>query len=242
MMREHRKLILIFSFTLIGSVYNYSKVYCQTGFASQDTLKNIIGRFNSPKQGENKFTSEAITLNADFTFEYIISTEFTKIKANGYWHVSSSNLILNSSNKRDKIIVEEKKKHSNKIKFDVTYKDNDPLYYQLYLITTKDTLHYKDVAGDTVINNLKDKLVAFYIFDPRGFKYPTYFLKKRKSNYFRVRLEVDRIFDNEIWQIKDSGNKLQPIGLDGSYMNYYLIKAAPPLSVELSEASLRIFK
>lgn len=224
MIDKYWKLILIFSLTLFCSVCNYSKVYCQTGFTSQDTLKNIVGRFNSPKQDDNKFTSEAITLNADFTFEYIISTEFTKIKANGYWQLSGSNLILNSSDKREKFNVEERKNRRNKIKFDVTYKSNEPLYYQLYLITNKDTSHIEDVFGDTVINHTEAALKAFYIMDARGFRYPTYFLKKRKANYFRVRLEKDRIFDNESWQIKDNGNKLQPIGLNGSFMNYCLIK------------------
>jgi hypothetical protein len=213
---------LIFFLTLFASGFNHSQAYSQTEVASQDTLKNVIGKFNSPKQEENKFTSETITLNPDTTFEYTISTEFTKIKANGYWRVAGNNLILNSSDKREKINVEEKKSRNDKVKFDVTYKTNEPLYYQLYVITSKDTLHIEDVFGDTVINHTA--LKGFYIVDTRGFRYPTYFLKKRKSNYFRVRLEKDRIFDNEVWQIKDSGDKLQPIGLNGNLMNYCLIK------------------
>lgn len=221
----YRKLVLFFSFTIIGYLCNCNKVNCQTKLVNQNTISNIVGTFNSPKQDKNKFTSETIKLNADFTFEYLISTEFTKIKANGYWHLLDSYLILNSSDKKEKLNVEEKKKRINKIKFDVTYKSNEPLYYQLYLITNKiDTSHIEDVFADTLINLSLATLKAFYVIDARGFRYPTYFLKKRKSNYFRVRLENDRIFDNESWQIKDSGNKLQPIGLDGSYMNYCLSK------------------
>ncbi len=212
---------LIFLLLFVFGLY-YSRVYSQTETTSKDTLKNVIGRFNSPKQEDNKFTSEAITLNADSTFEYQMNTEFLKIKANGYWDVSGDDLILNSSDKREKINVEEKKNRSNKIKFDVTYKTDEPLYYQLYLITNKDTLHIEDVFADTVINHTT--LKGFYIIDTRGLKYPTYFLKKRKSNYFRVRLEKNRIFDNEVWHIKDSGTKLQPIGFNGNFMNYYLIK------------------
>jgi hypothetical protein len=222
MVYEYRKLILFFSLTLFASEFNYNKAYCQTVVTGKDTLKSIIGRFISPKQENNKFTAEAITLSANSTFEYIISTEFTKIKVDGRWRLSGNKLILNSNVKREKISVEEKKSRSNKLKFDAAYKTNELLYYQLYLLTSKGTLHVRDVFGDTSINHTA--LKGFYIMDARGFQYPTYFLKNRQSNYFRIRLEKDRIFDNEVWQIKDRGNKLQPMGLNGKLMNYCLIK------------------
>ncbi len=218
---QFRKSIFFLFFIFIAFITNCTELYCQSTFPNQDSFQNIIGVYKSPKQDYN-FTSESISLNADSTFDYIIKTEFTKIKDSGYWRKSGNNLILNSRDKKEKMYVEEKRNLFDKIKFDVTYKDNDPLNYQLYLISKKDTLHIEDAFGDTILNHTKFTFEAFYIIDSRGFKYPTYFLKKRKSNYFRIYLEAHRIFDNEIWEIKNGG--LQPIGLDGTKMNYWLVK------------------
>lgn len=118
--------------------------------------------------------------------------------------------------------MKEKRNKGDRLKFDVTYGNKEPLYYQLYLITSKDTLHIEDVFGDTTMSSIP--LKAFFVLDARGFRYPTYFLKRGKSNYFRITLERDRIFDNEVWRIKDRGDKLQPKGLNGDFMNYYLIR------------------
>lgn len=194
-------------------------VHGQEKFLNQSS---VVGKFKSPKQENNKFTAEVITLNADATFNYAISTEFIKIKANGYWRVLTDSLLLNSSNKKEKAVVKEKRHRGAKLKFDVTYDNNEPLYYQLYLITSKDTLHIEDVFGDTTMSSIP--LKAFFVLDARGFRYPTYFLKRGESNCFRITLERDRIFDNEVWRIKDGGDKLQPKGLNGDFMNYYLIR------------------
>jgi len=56
-----RKLILILSSILFCAACNYENGYCQTVLVNKDTLQDIIGKFNSPKQADNKFTSEAIT-------------------------------------------------------------------------------------------------------------------------------------------------------------------------------------
>ena len=84
-------------------------------------------------------------------------------------------------------------------------------------------MHCNDVYHDTAINH-NGILRSFYIVDARGVKYPKYFLKSSRSNHFRIKLEVDRIFDNEKWRMKN--DKLQPIGLDGKNASYYLIKEA----------------
>ncbi|PUZ19145.1 hypothetical protein DCM91_20890 [Chitinophaga costaii] len=217
--------MLLFLVCLVSNIAqpNYDKGDFQHISLQKDTSKSIIGKYNSPKQDFNKFTSEHLVLKNDSTFEYAINTEFYKIQAKGYWHVSASNLILNSEKRMQKIIVQEASNKSNnsQMKFDVTYKDNSSLYYQLFLITRKDTLYYKDVFRDTTINQ-DETLKAFYIVDSRGFRYPTYFLKSKKSNNFKIKLETDRIFDNEKWRI--SNDKLQPIGINGKYSSYYLIK------------------
>jgi len=216
---------MLFLICLVSNIAkpNYSKGDYQHMSLQKDTLKSIMGKYDSPKQDFNKFTSEHLVLKSDSTFEYAMNTEFYKIQAKGYWHVSASNLILNSEKRMQKIIVQEasNKANSGQVKFDVTYKDNSSLYYQLFLITRKGTLHYKDVFHDTTINQ-NEILKAFYIVDNRGFRYPTYFLKSKKSNNFKIKLEADRIFDNEKWRIND--DKLQPIGINGNYARYYLIK------------------
>ena len=208
---------------LFAPLYSVAKEVFLISFLQQDTSKSIIGEYFSPHQDVNKFTSESILLRNDSTFEYRIKDEFINLMAIGNWHVSRGQLVLNSIPKRPKIIVEEaiSRQNANKIKFDVTYTNHNPLNYQLYLISNKGIFCYKDLYHDTVIN-YPDLLKGFFIIDTRGFKYPTYFLKNRKSNYFRIKLEIDRIFDNEKWRI--ANGKLEPIGLNGKISSYYLSK------------------
>ena len=105
----------------------------------------ILGKYYSPEQDLNKVTSEYLILKGDSTFEYRLKTEFTKIEANGHWYVSHTNLVLNSDNKKQKMIVQESydKVHKGLVTFEVVYKDNKPLYYQLYLTTQMEYLIIK---------------------------------------------------------------------------------------------------
>ena len=192
--------------------------------ASKGNVVDIIGKFKSPNFENSQFSSEVISINNDGSFRYQIASEFTKIDASGRWRVKGRKLILNSYVKKSKMVVAEDTKPSDKIYFNVTYEDMDPLYFQLFMTSGQDTLEVKDVFGDTLVSKPDFKLQAFYIKDARGFVYPPHYLKARNSNYFKIELLKDRIFDNEVWQIMDNGQKLLPIGLSGRYVNYFLMK------------------
>src|ERR1700743_898176 len=114
-MTNHGRWGMVFLTCLVSILAkpNYSKGNCRRVSLQQDTSESIIGKYNSPKQDFNKFTSEHLVLKSDSTFEYAMNAEFAKIRAKGSWHVSGSNLILNSTKKKEKIIVQEASNKEN---------------------------------------------------------------------------------------------------------------------------------
>lgn len=58
--------------------------------------------------------------------------------------------------------------------------------------------------------------------DTKGQYYPTYKILGSRSNFFYIMIEEKRVFENEYW--KYCGEYIVPLGIDGKYSNYKLVK------------------
>lgn len=82
-----------------------------------------------------------------------------------------------------------------------------------------DTLEFKNQFDQTaVLGNFS----SFYVVDTQGQYSPTYKILGSRSNIFYIMIEEKRVFENEYW--KYYGEYLVPLGIDGKYSNYKLVK------------------
>lgn len=162
---------------------------------------------------------ESINLLKDGTFKYYKKTEFLKEEIFGNWQLRNDTiLVLDSNPQRSRLVVDESLKRKKKIVFYVRDSQGNPFNYYLYTVYNQnDTIIYKDQFEKTIVKNRPS---AFYIISSEGLRSPVYDLKGKKSNFFDIRFERQRTFENEQW--KFNGNKIIPLGLDGKYSNYQL--------------------
>ncbi|MGP1626279.1 hypothetical protein [Prevotella koreensis] len=164
---------------------------------------------------------ESIELLENGSFVYYSRSEFIKTEVKGNWQLrDDSILVLYSRPQRSRITVFESRKRSKKSTFQIRNTDNHHIHYNLYLITIEnDTLEYKDQFDKTaVLGNFS----SFYVVDTKGQYYPTYKILGSRSNIFYIMIEEKRVFENEYW--KYYGEYLVPLGIDGKYSNYKLVK------------------
>ena len=171
--------------------------------------------------------TEWIILRADSTFEYFYRVPFTVQTIEGKYSITDNELILNSD--EEKMLVEEEfnAEFSRGVKlFDVSFLSGEKLNYFIGLIDRKgDDEILADQYGKTKV---KAKIIkGFYIWSL--LKYPVYIPKCKKSNFFQVKLNPNRVFDNEKWTIE--GDRIKSIGFDGEENDYYLelIDSSPGL-------------
>lgn len=198
-------------------------------------LKIILGLFVSPlfAYSQNIFAKkevftykapyyyESIDLLENGSFVYYSKSEFIKTEVKGNWQIrNDSILVLDSSPQRSKITVLESRKRSKKSTFQIRNTDNRQIYYNLYLITKdNDTLAFKNQFDKTVVLG---NFSSFYVVDTKGQYSPIYKILGSRSNIFDITIEEKRVFENEYW--KYYGKYIVPLGLDGKYSNYKLVK------------------
>lgn len=161
---------------------------------------------------------EEISLKNDGSFYYKQSMPFYRVKIIGNWQVSNGYLVLDSHPQRSKMLVKESwhKQDGNVIQ--VRDKSENCIGYYLYLITNKkDTLIYRDQFNKSIISRM---FSSFYIVDTKGLHSPVYNVIGGRTNYFEVKFETKRLFENEYWMISKEG--LIPIGLDNKPQSYLL--------------------
>lgn len=189
------------------------------------TILLSIFCFSQNKPGKYSYKSshysESINLLKDGTFKYQMNTEFLQNEIFGNWQLrNDSILILDSNPQRSRLVVKEHFKKGKKTTFLVKDFEEDLINYHLYVVKDKrDTIAYRNLFEKTII---KEKPISFYLVNSEGIHSPVYKIKGTKSNYFDVRFERQRVFENEQWKFLK--NSIIPLGLDGKYSNYRLLK------------------
>ncbi|WP_261511321.1 hypothetical protein [Chryseobacterium paludis] len=181
--------------------------------------------FSQSKSGVYSYKAphyfESINLLKNGTFKYYKKTEFLKEEIFGNWQLrNDSILVLDSYPQKSKLnVIEGLIKKKRTIIHVKDFSDN-PFHYYLYSISTQnDTIIYKDQFETTII---KEKPISFYLISSEGLHSPVYKIKGTRSNFFDVKFERQRIFENEQWKFLE--NSLIPLGLDGKNSNYKLVK------------------
>ena len=169
---------------------------------------------------------ESIYLLEDGRFVYYCKSEFLKSEIEGNWQIRNDTiLVLDSSPQRSKMVVSESYKRAKRNTFQIRSTDNRIINYHLYLITpTEDTLEFRDQFDKTVVLG---NYSSFYVVDTKGQYSPTYEIVGSKANFFEVLIEGKRVFENEYW--KYHGEYIIPLGTDGKYSNYKLVKTPTTL-------------
>ncbi|MEZ7875349.1 MAG: hypothetical protein QMB47_10275 [Bacteroidales bacterium] len=164
---------------------------------------------------------ESIDLLENGSFVYYSKSEFIKTEIEGNWQLrNDSILVLDSRPQRNKITVLESQKRSKKSTFQIRNTDNHQIHYNLYLITKdNDTLEFKNQFDKTVVLG---KFSSFYVVDTKGQYSPIYKILGSRSNIFNIMIEEKRVFENEYW--KYYGKYIVPLGIDGKYSSYKLLK------------------
>lgn len=164
---------------------------------------------------------KSIDLLENGSFVYYSKSEFIKTEIKGNWQLrNDSILVLDSRPQRSKITVLESRKRSKKSTFQIRNMDNHQIHYNLYLITKdNDTLEFKNQFDKTVVLG---EFSSFYVVDTKGQYSPTYKILGSRSNSFDIMIEDKRVFENEYW--KYYGKYIVPLGIDGKYSSYKLVK------------------
>ena len=97
----------------------------------QNEADSLIGKYSFSQ----RHFSESLQLNVDYTFQYEVKMELFRQKIEGNYNVVGDSLILNSFPQRDKLIVNEKSKKTQKNIFRVTDKSGQLINYQLTITT-----------------------------------------------------------------------------------------------------------
>ena len=164
---------------------------------------------------------ESIDLLENGSFVYQSKSEFIKTEIEGNWQLrNDSILVLDSRPQRSKITVFESQKRSKKSTFQIRNTDNHQIHYNLYLITNdNDTLEFKNQFDKTVVLG---EFSSFYVVDTKGQYTSIYKILGSRSNIFDIMIEEKRVFENEYW--KYYGKYIVPLGIDGKYSSYKLVK------------------
>lgn len=168
---------------------------------------------------KSRFFSESITLNSDGTFKYLQDEEFISRKISGNWQIrNDSILVLDSNPQMLKLLVNFDIKKGSKKVIKVTDFDNRSFHYHLYLINNQgETITYRDQFDKTIVNQ---DFTSFFIISSAGVYSPKYDVRSENINFFDVKFQHLRIFENEYW--KFYGDTIIPLGLDNKYVKYNL--------------------
>lgn len=164
---------------------------------------------------------ESINLSKDGTFSYYQKTEFTKSEIEGNWQLrNDSILVLDSRPQKPKLVVFETYKKNRKTIFRIRNMKDNLIHYSIFLISNKgDTIECKEQFDKTIA---KGKFSSFYILDTKGLQSPIYETQGTQTNFFDIKFEEQRVFENEYW--KYYGHYIIPLGFDNKYANYKLVK------------------
>lgn len=188
------------------------------------TQINVYGKYAKSDTIYPKLT-ESIVLKRNHTFEYFRRAAFTEFRVSGKWHVKPGYLLLNSSdsiNKNSYVTEKLIKSYSNdSIKIHISYLDGAKLFCTVVVNEgSKDSgIKYNDVYDSIVIPKKNVATITVYSV----IRHSTYFIKNRKSNYLNIKLNENRIFNNENWLFMNN-KQIVPVGLNGAYVNYSLNK------------------
>ena len=176
---------------------------------------------NSIYSYKSAYYYESINLSKDGTFYYSQETEFTKNEIKGNWQLrNDSILVLDSRPQKSRLMVFESYRKIRKTVFRIWNMKNDLIHYNIFLITNKgDTTVYKEQFDKTVT---KGEFTSFYVLDSKGLQVPVYKIQGSRTNFFDIKIEEQRVFENEYW--KFYGQYIIPLGLDNKYSCYELVK------------------
>jgi len=210
-----RKITLILV-CVLSSVYF---AYTQENLSLEGQYRKITGKY--------PLLSESLNLKADSTFEYHYQGEFqyASFQLKGKWRIDDGYLILNSDN-RWKPNFEVKKTYNPSLTHDslflhITDFSNKKREYML--VVNKDDAnekeYYNTIDTDTLVIPKKD-LYSLTIFSIVKFK--TLFINECSSNIWDIKINPVRVMRNEKWLIVN--NVIIPIGVNGEYVSYSLVK------------------
>ncbi len=184
---------------------------------------SIYGKYVKPDSIYPQL-NESIILKGDKTFEYFRRAAFTEFKVKGFWLIQDGYLSLNSVDSAVKSfeVKEAFKKniHADSIKLKILYFDNTTPHCTV-VINEGDKeaeARYTDVYGEILLPKKIVRSITVYSV----IKHKTYLIRSCKSNYFELKLNSNRILNKEKWLL--IGEQIVPIGLDGDYTNYTLVK------------------
>lgn len=189
------------------------------------TILLSIFCFSQNKSGIYSYKSshyfESINLLKDGTFKYQMNTEFLQDEIFGNWQLrNDSILILDSNPQRSRFVVKEHFKKGKKTTFLVKDFEEDLINYHLYVVNDKrDTIAYRNLFEKSII---KEKPVSFYLIGTNSLHSPVYKVKTARNNFFDIKFETQRVFENEQWKFLENG--IVPLGVDGKISKYKLIK------------------
>lgn len=184
-----------------------------------------IFTFSQNKSGvysyKARYYHERINLLKDGTFKYYKKTEFLVDEIFGNWQLrNDSILVLDSHPQKSKLNVIEGVKKQKTTTISIKDSCGNSFHYYLYSISNKkDTIIHKNQFETTII---KKKPASFYIVSSEGLYSPLYKIIGKKSNFLDVKFERQRVFENEQWKLSE--NTIIPLGLDGKYSKYKLVK------------------
>lgn len=196
-------------------------------------VKSLLGMLLFPVFANSQNTSdsvylyksshyyESINLSKDGTFTYYQKTEFTKSEIEGNWQLrNDSILVLDSRPQKSKLIVFEIHKKNRKTIFRIRNTKDNLIHYSIFLISNKtDTIVYNEQFDKTVVEG---KFSSFYILDTKGLQSPIYEIQGTQSNFFDIKFEEQRVFENEYWKYYEQ--YIIPLGIDNKYTKYKLVK------------------
>ena len=172
---------------------------------------------------ENGYFKESIQLKENNKFIYHMSMHMMgHSEIQGNYTIIGDSLRLDSYPQRDKIMVFESfKGNKKKSVFEITNKHGYFVNCKLHLLFKDGTTSevWAEVGTTEIVSR---SIKSFYLVATNGITSPVYTIEGSNTNYFKVLFETIRIFENEVWLIKD--DKIVPRGGDGTIQTYRLSK------------------
>ena len=194
-------------------------------FCNGQEAIETIGKYTSRNPSHtNRNHYEEIVLKSDSSFKYFARIGFVKIEIKGKWHLTGHYLTLKGHHPgiTSEVSVTELIDNGipeGQVKIATTDLESDAFTHHVSATKGETTITLRDREYVTMIPH--SSLDRFYITNTL-FKYPTYEVKNKEANYFKVRVPRSRVIINEVWQYKNG--VLFPRGLIQDYSTYYLSK------------------
>ena len=217
--------ILYFIFTLLSCKKDLIPNKYDTHFQSE-MLFEVSGKYTTHHDSpSNRYHYAEITIKNDSSFIFYERREnFIKTDIEGYWNIIKDTLILNGKNNQYKMKMTVMEEYDSSLKkgeaiIHPTYYSGYDLNYVLKVRTKKHVIELKNKYGATKVSMPIDE---FCITNSSSLKYPAYKPKNKNANFFTVELSPQRLFLEEKWLMRKG--RIQPKGIDGEYVKYYLTK------------------